>query len=140
MKALEAIRKRYDADDFRIYLAGTPVMIEAMQGAIQRDMILFTGLAMLVIVVFLSLLFRKVAGVLLPILTVMLSVVTTLAIMAASGVPLTIPTQIVPSFLLAVGIGYSVHLLVIFYQQTRQGAGHEDAIAFSLAIRAWPSS
>jgi predicted RND superfamily exporter protein len=52
--------------------------------------------------------------------------------MAASGTPLTLPTQILPSFLLAVGVGGSVHILAIFYQARRRGDSKEDAIAFAL--------
>ncbi|MFQ5415983.1 MAG: RND family transporter, partial [Myxococcota bacterium] len=130
--ALSAIQDRYDADDFRIYMAGTPVMIEAMQLSMRTDMARFGTLSMLVIAGFLALLFRKVAGVVLPMLTVILSVASTLSVMAAAGVPISLPTQILPSFLLAIGVGYAVHLLAIYYQQRRVGAEGEDAMAHAL--------
>jgi predicted RND superfamily exporter protein len=132
VEALEAIVERHDADDFRIYMSGAPTMVEAMQRAMETDMIRFTTLAVVTIVVFLALLFRRIAGVVLPMLTVVLSLITTLSIMAIAGTPITIPTQILPSFLLAVGVGYSVHVLAIFYQRRRRGAGREDAIALAL--------
>jgi predicted RND superfamily exporter protein len=81
---------------------------------------------------FLGLLFRRVAGVVLPLLIVGLSVLCTLSIMAATDTPLTMPTQILPSFLLAVGVGHSVHILAIFYQARRRGDAKEAAIAFAL--------
>jgi predicted RND superfamily exporter protein len=132
VKALEAIVARYDADDFRIYLSGTPTMVEAMQRAMLRDMLRFTGLAVLTIVIFLALLFRRAAGVVLPMLTVILSLTGTLSIMAMAETPITLPTQILPSFLLAVGVGYSVHVLAIFYQHRRKGKGKQESIAFAL--------
>jgi len=132
VEAIEKISKRYQSEDFRIYPSGTPIMIRALETAMQADMVRFTALAVLTIVVFLALLFRTVAGVVLPILTVALSVVTTLAIMAATGTPITLPTQILPSFLLAVGVGYSVHVLAIFYQRRRAGDDEGDAVAFAL--------
>jgi hypothetical protein len=95
-------------------------------------MALFTGLAIGIIILALSVLFRRLAGVVLPVVTVICSVITTLAIMVLLDVAITIPTQILPSFLLAVGVGYSVHILAIFYQQRRAGADVEDAIAFAL--------
>jgi predicted RND superfamily exporter protein len=130
--AVEAIVARYDAPGFRISTSGTPVMVEVLQQAMQTDIARFTGLAVLTIGLFLALLFRRPAGVALPLVTVGLSLVTTLSIMAIAGSPITIPTQILPSFLLAVGVGYSVHVLVIFFQRRRAGAGKEDAIAFAL--------
>jgi predicted RND superfamily exporter protein len=130
--ALDAIVERYDSADFRIYMSGAPTMIDAMQKAMQVDMIRFTALAVLTIVAFLALLFRRIAGVVLPMLTVVLSLIATLSVMAIAEVAITLPTQILPSFLLAVGVGYSVHVLAIFYQQRRKGRGEEEAIAFSL--------
>jgi predicted RND superfamily exporter protein len=130
--AVGAIVERYDAPDFRIFTSGTPVMVESLQRAMQTDMARFTGLAVLTIAVFLALLFRRPAGVALPLITVGLSLISTLSVMAIAGYPITLPTQILPSFLLAVGVGYSVHVLVIFFQRRRVGDDKEDAIAFAL--------
>ena len=79
-----------------------------------------------------GLLFRRVAGVVLPIFVVGLSVACSLSIMAWAGTPLTLPTQTLPTFLLAVGIGASVHILAIFYQARRRGEDKEAAIVFAL--------
>ncbi len=130
--AIEAVIERHDGDGIEIFLSGTPPMIEAMQDAITRDMLLFTGLAIGIIILALAVLFRRLAGVVLPVITVVFSVITTLAIMVLLDVAITIPTQILPSFLLAVGVGYSVHILAIFYQQRRAGADVESAIVFAL--------
>ena len=130
--AIEAIVRRYDAPDFRIFASGTPIMVESLHRAMQTDMARFTALAVLTIAVFLALLFRRPAGVALPLVTVGLSLVSTLSVMAITGYPITVPTQILPSFLLAVGVGYSVHVLVIFFQRRRVGDDKEDAIAFAL--------
>jgi predicted RND superfamily exporter protein len=130
--AVEAIVRRYDAPDFRVFASGTPVMVESLHRAMQTDMARFTMLAVLTIAVFLALLFRRPAGVALPLATVGLSLVSTLSVMAITGYAITVPTQILPSFLLAVGVGYSVHVLVIFFQRRRMGEDKEDAIAFAL--------
>lgn len=132
VEALESIVDRHSADGFRIYMAGSPTMIEAMQRAMLSDMVRFTSLAVLVIVISLALLFRRIAGVVLPVLTVLLSLIVTMAIMSISGTPITVPTQILPSFLLAVGVGYSVHVLVIFYQRRREGSDQTQAISYAL--------
>jgi hypothetical protein len=42
------------------------------------------------------------------------------------------PTQIIPSFLLAVGMGGAVHLLAIFYQARRRGFAQPDAVVHAL--------
>ena len=46
--------------------------------------------------------------------------------------PITIPTQILPSFLLAVGIGATVHLLAMFFKDYNKGGSKERALSFAL--------
>jgi predicted RND superfamily exporter protein len=48
------------------------------------------------------------------------------------------PTQIIPSFLLAMGVGGAVHLLAIFYQARRRGDDEESAVSFALAHSGLP--
>jgi len=132
MLAVIAVVDRHRADDFLIYLTGTPSIIEGMRTSMQSDMRKFTGMAVGMIALLLGLLFRRVAGVVLPIFVVGLSVACSLSFMAWAGTPLTLPTQTLPTFLLAVGIGASVHILAIFYQARRRGEDKEAAIVFAL--------
>ena len=71
----------------------------------QQDMARFLGLAVLAIGILLSVSFRRISAVVLPLLIVLLSLVTTIVLMAAFDVPLKLPTMILPSFVLAVGVG-----------------------------------
>ena len=130
--ALTEIVERHRAPGFRIHVAGMPMMVHHLARALQHDMQRFTGLSILVIATFLFALFRRVAAVVLPLVVVMLSLVSTLALMGLAGIPISLPTQILPSFLLAVGVGDSVHVLTIFYQRLRTGESREDAIAGAL--------
>ncbi len=130
--AIESIVDRYRAADFVIYVAGAPVLVHTLQAAMRADMARFTLLAIAAIVFFLYALFRNVAAAILPLLVVIPSLLTTLSIRAMTGLMISIPTQILPSFLLAVGVGNSVHILAIFYQERRRGADEESAISFAL--------
>ena len=56
---------------------------------IQADMVRFTLMALGLIVLFLTLLFRRAGGVVLPLIVAVLSVLTTVSIMAAIGMPVT---------------------------------------------------
>ena len=108
-------------------------MVDHLGRAVAHDMQRFTGLALLAIAGLLFALFRRVAAVILPLLVVILSLVATLALMGVMGTPISLPTQILPSFLLAVGVGDSVHVLAIFYQRLRAGDDKEQAVAGALA-------
>jgi len=68
----------------------------------------------------------------LPLLIVVLSLVSTIGLMAAFKTPIKLPTQILPSFILAVSVGYSVHILAMFYQNFLKSGSREEAIAYSI--------
>ncbi|OOZ40063.1 hypothetical protein BOW53_09200 [Solemya pervernicosa gill symbiont] len=118
--AVNEVIARHQGSDFRIQIAGSPVVGDALKRSMQNNMKRFMGLALLTVSLALFLLFRRLSGVILPLLTVALSIVSTLGIMGMLGIPFKLPTQILPSFLLAVGVGASVHLLTIFFRKLQQ--------------------
>ena len=132
VRAVYSVMARYDAPDFRLHLAGSPVVSDVLKRTMMKDMRRFIILVVLTIGLFLYLLFRRISGVVLPLLIVILSLLSTLGLMAMCNRPIKLPTTILPSFLLAVGVGASVHILAIFFQQLRRGNNKEEAIVFAL--------
>ncbi|MDH3354124.1 MAG: MMPL family transporter [Chromatiales bacterium] len=138
VKAISDIVQHYQSDDFKIYLAGGPVVTATLKNAMTTNMKRFVVTAIATIALILFVLFRRVSGVVLPLLTVVLSVLSTVGLMGHLGIPIKLPTQILPSFLLAVGVGASVHLLAIFYRRLQHNSSPEyprgdarDAIAYA---------
>ncbi len=130
--AVEAIVARHEAPGFEPYLAGMPIMVDRLMRVMAEDMGRFTGLALAVIALLLGLVFRRPAGVALPLVVSGLAMLSTMSVMAIIGIPLTTTTQITPSFLLAVGVGSAVHILSIYYQAIARHEPKEEAIAFAL--------
>jgi len=130
--ALYEVAARHQAPDFRLSVAGQPVILNDVASAMMRDTPRFAVLAICTIAVFLFVLFRRPAAVFLPLLVVALSVASTLGLMGWTGASIHVPTQILPTFLLAVGIGDSVHLLTIFFQGLERGESREDALVGAL--------
>ena len=120
VNAVRDIIKDYEGEDFQIHFVGMPVVADVLKQSMQQNMAKFMQAALLSIAVILYLLFRRLSGVLLPMLTVVMSLLSTLGMMAWLGIPFKLPTQILPSLLLAVGIGASVHLLAVFYRHLRE--------------------
>ncbi|MCG8336114.1 MAG: MMPL family transporter [Proteobacteria bacterium] len=116
VKSVRDILKKHASPDFPLYLSGSPVVTDYMKTSMQKDMGRFTLAAILGISLFLFALFRRISGVLLPIVTVTFSVVFAFALMELTNTALKIPLVILPSFLLAIGIGASVHLMAIFFK------------------------
>lgn len=115
-----------------IHLAGSPTIVDLLKRSMLNDMQLFVKLVVAIIGLVLFLLFRRVSAVVLPLLTVMLAVVSTISLMAAFGQPIQLPTAIVPSFLLAVGVGDSIHFLTLFYRHFDAHGDKQAAMSYGL--------
>ncbi|MBU2512305.1 MMPL family transporter [bacterium] len=137
LNKVKEIIAKYHSSEFPIYLSGSPVINAYLKKTMKENMGLFSGVAVLIISIFLLLLFRRLTGVILPILTVGLSVIATMGSMAWFGFAIKLPTMILPSFLLAVGIGASVHLIAVFYKNLSAGSKHE-AIVLALSHSGLP--
>lgn len=138
VEATQVVLTKYRADEFKIYLAGSPVVMDTFKRAMIKDMKKFMRLAVLTIGICLFLMFRRISGVLLPLLIVALSLVSTLGLMGILGVQIKMPTTILPSFLLAVGVGGCVHLLAIFFQNLQKTEDQEGAIVHALGHSGLP--
>ncbi len=130
--AVQEIVQKYETEDVRISLAGSPVVVHFLTRSMVRDMQGFMGLMLLTIVVVLFLMFRRLSGVLLPLVIVVLSLLSTLGLMGAFGAVIKSPTQILPSLLLAVGVGTSVHILALFFQRLDRNDSKEEAIVYAM--------
>ncbi len=130
--AAHRIAERYNAPDFRIRIGGGPEVMYKLKQVMQTNMERFIKLAFGVIAIALFVMFRRLSGVLLPLLVVLFSLLSTLSIMAMAGIAFKLPTQILPSFLMAVGVGASVHVLALFFRHLQQGNGKEESIVYAM--------
>ena len=129
---LDEIVAKYQGDDFKIYVAGSPVVNNALKAQMQADMQKFMRITFLIIIVFLFIMFRRASAVFYPLLVIILSLLATVGTMAWSGTAFKLPTQIVPSLLLAVSIGATVHILSIFFDRFNSTGDKGGAIAYTL--------
>ena len=130
-KADEIIAK-YKSEGFNVFLAGSMVVNDYNKQSVQKDMQKFVKLVLLMMMIFLFVVFRRISAVILPIFIVVVSLLVTIGAMALVGTPITIPTQILPSFLLAVGIGAVVHLLAMFFKDLNNNGDKKKAISYAL--------
>lgn len=122
----------YQSDDFKITYSGGSVVVDVFNEATGHDTTRLVKIMMVVILVFLYLMFRRVSGMILPILIVGSATITTLGLMGLTGTPISIMTNILPGFLVAVCIADAVHVLAIFYRRFQNGYSKEEAICYSM--------
>lgn len=132
VETVQAVIAPYNSPDFKLHMTGAPVFTATLMTAMQRDILLFVSLSVAMNALLLFILFRRLSGVILPLVVVVLSVVCTVGTMAIMGITITLPIQVLPAFLLVVGVCASVHLLTHFLRAVESGSGREMAIAHSL--------
>ncbi len=132
VNTVEKITAQFDARDFHIHLAGLPVVLKVQKAAMMKDMGRFLMIAVLVIGSCLFLMFRRISGVLLPLMVVTLSLFSTLGLMGIFDVAFTLPCMILPSFLLAVGVGAAVHILSLVFKEMGHGEDKRTAVVYAL--------
>ncbi len=129
MAALRPLLARFEAPDFATHVAGVLAMTHRINQGMAADLSTFLPLTLAAIAVLLGLIFRRVVAVVLPLMVVVLSLAATLGLMIVLGIPGSTAVQILPVFLLTVGVCDAVHILAIAYQRHREGATQRDAIA-----------
>ena len=129
---VKEIVQKYNGEDFKIYYAGSPTVMDALKSMMKEDMQKFTRVTILIILVFLFVIFRRISATFYPLLVIVLALLTTVGSMAYAGVAFKLPTQIVPSLLIAVSVGATVHVLSIFFDKFNECKDKKEAIAFTL--------
>lgn len=137
-KAIQSVIDKYKNPTLKMYFTGTPAVVAALQTGIEKDLSTIMPLSLLLIVFFLTILYRRISGVIYPLVIVVLSLLATFGFMALAGIPITLVSQILPSFLLIVGIADTVHILTIFYRNLDRCGDKKQAIIEAVGFAGLP--
>ena len=132
LESVLSIVEKYKKDDIEIYVAGSPSVNHALKSQMQADMQKFMRITFLIIIIFLFVMFRRASAVFYPVIVIILSLLATVGTMAWSGAAFKLPTQIVPSLLMAVSIGATVHILSIFFDRFNTTGDKKESIKYTL--------
>lgn len=130
-KVLEIVEK-YKKEGLEIYVAGSPSVNHALKSQMQADMQKFMRITILIIIIFLFVMFRRASAVFYPLIVIILSLLATVGTMAWTGAAFKLPTQIVPSLLMAVSIGATIHILSIFFDRFNTKGDKKDTLKYTL--------
>ena len=95
----------------KIYFGGLPMMMNDVSDLIMSDIVRLIPIVFFLIAFILFISFRTARGVIMPLLTAVISVIWTLGIMTLSGYEITMISNLIPVILLAVGSAYTIHVL-----------------------------
>ncbi|MAG30533.1 MAG: hypothetical protein CL908_06515 [Deltaproteobacteria bacterium] len=132
IEAIHAVIARHQSPDFPILAGGGTLLTYEITGAMGRDVPRFFGGGLVVMGGLLILLFRRLSPVLLCFAVVVPAVIATFGLSALFGLAFSAPSQLVPSFLLAIGVSYGVHLVTIFLRDLAGGQTRLEALEHAL--------
>jgi len=132
LEAVAVITDKYRKEGFKIYVAGSPAVNNELKAQMKSDMQKFMRITFLIILVFLFVIFRRASAVFYPLMVIIFSLLTTVGTMAWAGVMFKLPTQIVPSLLLAVSVGATVHILSVFFDRFNENGDKKEALSYTL--------
>jgi predicted RND superfamily exporter protein len=111
-----------------MFVAGMTAIEICLSEAIVRDLERLIPVVYLVVILCLWLSFRRLLGVLLPLLTVVVSTVWTMGLMALLNIPLNTLTGNLPVLLTAVGTAYTIHILFHFLHNAHRSPDRREAL------------
>ena len=120
--------------DLDAHVVGGPIADYAMDARTATEGPRWAVVALLGMCVALAFTTRSVRGVLVPAATVILSVVWTMGLVAVLGFKLNLLGVLVPTLLLCVGIGDSMHVVAELRQVRREGLGLKAGLARTLDL------
>lgn len=138
LAAIRQVMEKHDAEGLSLRLGGIPVVAEHLNEIISRDAAFSVAGSLLVNVLVLAFLFRRISGVVMPVLVVLLALLSTFGIMAGVDLPMSPTSSILPRFLIVVGLCNAIHLLTRVYRRVADGSGKEEALSDSLGETGLP--
>ncbi len=131
--AVDAIIERESISGVTIYQTGGPFADAVTGEFVLRDLRTFVPISLGVLFLLLFLAFRMVQGVVIPLVTGVVSMIWSFGVMAFFGLPITILTAVIPSLLLVIGSAEDVHMLSEYHHLLREG--HAKLVAIRTMLR-----
>ena len=98
-------------------LIGLPVVKQQINSSLVSDMIILSPIVGFLIILVLIFSFKKLAGVILPLITLFFSASLVVGIMIIFNITFTMATMLVPVLLLIVASAYAIHVMSHFYEE-----------------------
>ncbi len=134
---MAGILKKYEGPE-KFFISGTKVL-EALQSHYMiKDLIFLPPLVTVVLLICLFFFFRNFSGMLLPLLSVGIACLWTFGMMALAKIPLTMISTAMPVALMAVGVGYGVHVVENVFADSSAGKKGKPEMKITLMRIAIP--
>lgn len=131
-EAVAALVEQANAPGVRVVYTGLPHFKAHSAEAMRADLWRFVPVALGIVVTILALCFRSVRGVLLPTITILITLTWTLGIMVLTGTPLSLGTIALPPLLLVLASAYCLHVVADYYEVAAEHGGEPRDVVLRL--------
>lgn len=130
LKDIDRLQQKIPFDEFHSVsrIRGQSYAIKVLG----KELSLFISASILMLIVVLWFSFRSTLGVVVPLITVLVSLVWTLAVMYFMGKDLNVLTSLLPTMVFIVGMSDVVHILTNYIEELRNGKSKEEAIRITI--------
>ena len=135
-EVLAEFRDRYP--DVEIRITGSAPANVQLEEAVQQDLRQLVITSYLIIIIGLLIFLRSITGTFITVLTITGAILGTMGIYAWLGRTLTPVAGFVPSIVMTIAVADSVHILVSYFYERRQGFTKQRAVHEALRINALP--
>jgi len=125
-KHIRSLLQSSGFDDY--HLAGRAIGQVVYIQKIQKEFLLFMCLSVVMVIIILFIMFRSFRGIIIPLVTVLLSVVWSLGILNLANLGIGILLNMLPPVIFVVGMSDAVHLYSRYLEELRKGNSKEIAI------------
>ncbi|MFW6000863.1 MAG: MMPL family transporter [Halanaerobium sp.] len=117
------ITENYQNNRFETYIAGAAAINVEMGDSMIQDIKLLIPFVIIILILTLYFFFHKILPVILILVTVSISSIWAVGLMAYLGINLTLVSTVIPVLLIAVGSAYGIHILSHYYDYLSEHNG-----------------
>ncbi len=115
-------------DDVALEVRGIPPLRVEIVDSLRKEQLTFVPITAFIFFLILLFLFRRTSGVFLPLGTVVIALVGTLAIMVLTQSSINIINNVLPTLIFVIGISDSIHMLTRQTEEVELGKSHNEAV------------
>jgi len=138
VRVVEEVRRVIELEAFgetvKIYIAGSPVVSSTVARVMMNDFLLMLPAVFGIVLLFLLFAMRKISNVLMIFITIVVSVLWTMGLIALFDFSLQMMTSTIPVILVAVGSAYSIHIVNHYANERAEGKSAAEAVENSIEV------
>ena len=123
--AVENVFKDANVD---YYIFGTAIANREIEEIVKDNLLKLIPIVLILVMLVLYFSYKNIAGVFLPIISVLIADVWTVGIMYLLGINFNITTSAVPIAVVGIGTAYSIHVISKYYEELHRGISASEAV------------